>query len=53
VGGEVIPSRSISFCSYASTSYEERTFGVRYTVGIPVVAAGAEMEEVVAVQLER
>lgn len=39
--------------SYASTSYEERTFGVRYTVGIPVVAAGAEMEEVVAVQLER
>jgi hypothetical protein len=53
VGGEVILGLLINFCSYASTSYEERTFGVSYTIGIPVVAAGAETEEVVAVQLEK
>jgi hypothetical protein len=32
---------AIYFRSIASTSYEERTFGVTYHVGIPVVAAGA------------
>ena len=40
-------------CSIASTSYEGRTFGVSYAIGIPVVATGAEIAEVVTVQLKR